>query len=109
MGFSRRSGQKTLRERVSLSGIGVHGGKPVSIALCPADPDSGISFLRPNLPGSDVEIPALAALVGVGVDNALIEIDGPEVPVMDGSAAVFVDAINQVGLVVQTAPKRFLK
>jgi UDP-3-O-[3-hydroxymyristoyl] N-acetylglucosamine deacetylase len=138
MNFSRRSGQKTLRERVSLSGIGVHGGKPVSVTLCPADADSGISFLRTNLPGSpDVEIPALAghvgsselctvlgdsrgasvatvehllaALVGVGVDNALIEIDGPEVPVMDGSAAVFVDAIDQVGLVVQRAPKRFLK
>jgi UDP-3-O-[3-hydroxymyristoyl] N-acetylglucosamine deacetylase len=138
MKFSKRSGQKTLRSRVSLSGIGVHSGRPVSISLCPADPDSGISFLRTNLPGCpDIEIPALAArigstelctvlgdprgasvatvehllaaLVGMGVDNVVVEIDGPEVPVMDGSARAFVDAVDRAGLVVQTAPKRFLK
>ena len=138
MGPTKERGQKTLRGRVSLSGIGVHSGLPVSISICPADADSGIAFLRTNLPGSpDIEIPArsgavaatelctvlgdpkgasvatvehlLAALAGLGIDNALIEIDGPEVPVMDGSARAFVDAIDQVGLQAQGAPRRFIR
>lgn len=131
-------GQRTLNGRVSLSGIGVHGGRPVSITLCPAAPDSGFSFLRTDLPGgTEVEIPArssavgstelctvlgdpggifvatvehlLSALVGSGADNAVVEIDGPEVPVMDGSAEPFLDAIESVGLIEQKAPKRVLR
>lgn len=138
MSLGKERGQKTLKGRVSLAGIGVHSGAPVSISLCPADTDSGIIFLRTNLPNSpDIEIPArsgavgstelctvlgdprgacvatvehlLGALAGLGIDNALIEIDGPEVPVMDGSARVFVDAIDQVGLVAQNAPRRFIR
>ena len=138
MGFPNSRGQKTLKERVRLSGIGVHSGKPVGIALCPADEDSGITFLRTNLAGRpDSEIPAradaigatelctvlddgrgasvatvehlLSALVGLGIDNCLIEIDGPEVPVMDGSAEHFVDAIDRAGLLVQKAAKRFIR
>jgi UDP-3-O-[3-hydroxymyristoyl] N-acetylglucosamine deacetylase len=138
MGFSRSLGQRTLKERVSVSGIGVHTGQPVEITLCPAGRNSGIAFLRTNVPGaSDIEIPAradavgatelctvlgdpkglcvatvehlLAAFVGLGVDNALVEIDGPEVPVMDGSARVFVDAIDQAGIAVQKAPKRHIR
>ena len=138
MGLSKRRGQKTLKERANLSGIGVHSGKPVSISICPADADSGISFVRTGVPGSpDVEIPArhsavgstelctvlgdprgvfvatvehlLAALVGLGIDNATIEIDGAEVPVMDGSAEAFVDAIDRAGILVQNAPKRYLR
>jgi UDP-3-O-[3-hydroxymyristoyl] N-acetylglucosamine deacetylase len=138
MVLSRSRGQITLKDRVSLSGVGVHSGTPVGIAICPSDPDTGISFLRTNVPGSpDVEIPALAghvgstelctvlgdpagacvgtvehllaALVGMGVDNAVIEIDGPEVPIMDGSARAFVDAIERAGLVAQAARKRFIK
>ena len=130
--------QRTLRERVTVSGIGVHCGRPVSVAICPADPDAGIRFIRTDLPGSaEVEIPAhisavgatelctvltapsgqsvatvehlLAALMGLGVDNALVEIEGPEVPVMDGSAEIFVDAIDQTGLMVQGAARRFLR
>jgi UDP-3-O-[3-hydroxymyristoyl] N-acetylglucosamine deacetylase len=108
------------------------------MTICPADPDTGVSFLRTNLPNSpDVEIPArstavgstelctvlgdpngasvatvehlLAALAGLSIDNAVIEIDGPEVPVMDGSAHSFVDAIDQVGIVAQSAPRRFIR
>jgi UDP-3-O-[3-hydroxymyristoyl] N-acetylglucosamine deacetylase len=138
MAGSKQRGQRTLKRRVTLSGIGVHSGSPVSITLCPADAGSGISFLRTNVPNSpDIEIPArsaavgstelctvlgdpngasvatvehlLAAFMGLGVDNALIEIDGPEVPVMDGSARDFVDAIDQVGIVAQGAPRRFIR
>lgn len=132
------SAQQTLKARITLSGVGVHGGKPVSMTLCPTDPGNGISFLRTNVPGQpDREIPAtsdfvgatelctvlgdphgagvatvehlMAALVGLGVDNCLIEIDGPEVPVMDGSAAAFVEAIDQVGLASQRAARRALR
>jgi UDP-3-O-[3-hydroxymyristoyl] N-acetylglucosamine deacetylase len=138
MSLSSRRGQRTLKQRVSLSGIGVHSGQPASETLCPAEPDSGVSFLRTNVPGApDIEIRAvashvgstelctvlgdpagvcvatiehlLAALVGLGVDNVLIEIDGPEVPVMDGSARAFVAAIDEVGLTVQNSPKRFVR
>jgi len=138
MGFSRDRGQRTLKTRVALSGIGVHSGKPVSITLCPADPDSGINFVRVDCGGSpEVEIPAranavgatelctvlgdprsicvatvehlLAAFAGLGVDNAVVEIDGPEVPVMDGSARDFVDAIDQAGIAVQKAPRRIIR
>ena len=129
--------QTTLKKRVRLSGIGVHSGKPVEIALCPADADSGIAFLRTNIPNTpDVEIPAranavgstelctvlgdpagasvatvehlLAAFAGLGIDNALVEIDGPEVPVMDGSASAFVDAIDRAGTRTQRASRRFI-
>jgi UDP-3-O-[3-hydroxymyristoyl] N-acetylglucosamine deacetylase len=138
MGFSKNLRQKTLKQRIGLSGIGVHSGKPVSITLCPADADSGISFLRTNTPHRpDTEIPALAqavgatelstvlgdpsgvcvatvehllaAFAGLGVDNALVEIDGAEVPVMDGSARAFVEAIDQAGTIMQSAPRRFLR
>jgi UDP-3-O-[3-hydroxymyristoyl] N-acetylglucosamine deacetylase len=123
---------------VSLSGIGVHSGAPAKITLCPADPDSGIVFLRGNIPNSpDVEIAArsqaigstelctvlgdpkgasvatvehlLAAFSGLGIDNAAIEIDGPEVPVMDGSAGAFVDAIDRAGVRRQDAPRRYIR
>jgi UDP-3-O-[3-hydroxymyristoyl] N-acetylglucosamine deacetylase len=138
MNSAKDRGQRTLKERVSLSGIGVHSGAPVSVTLSPADAGSGVSFLRVNLPDSpDVEIPArsdavgstelctvlgdprgasiatvehlLAALAGLGIDNCLIEIDGPEVPVMDGSARDFVEAIDQAGTVAQNAPRRMLR
>ncbi len=138
MAGSKERGQRTLRRRTTLSGIGVHSGSPVSVTLCPADVNSGISFLRTHLPNSpDIEIPArfnsvgstelctvlgdpkgasvatvehlLAAFAGLGIDNAVIEIDGPEVPVMDGSACDFVDAIDQVGIVAQGAPRRFIR
>lgn len=138
MGFSKERGQRTLGKRVCLSGIGVHSGTPVTMTLHPADPGTGITFLRFGASGAaDVEIPArwnavgstelctvlgdpngvcvatvehlLAALLGVGIDNCLVEIDGPEVPVMDGSARDFVEALDQAGAAVQSAPRRFLR
>ncbi|HWG04662.1 MAG TPA: UDP-3-O-acyl-N-acetylglucosamine deacetylase [Beijerinckiaceae bacterium] len=129
--------QTTLRTRVCLDGTGVHSNSPVRLALHPSDANSGIVFLRTGLPGNrDHLIEAnwsrvsmtelctvigepshsvatvehlLAALRGLGVDNALIEIDGPEVPIMDGSAADFVEAIDQAGIVELAATRRYLK
>jgi UDP-3-O-[3-hydroxymyristoyl] N-acetylglucosamine deacetylase len=129
--------QTTLASEISLTGTGVHSGAPVNIALCPADGDTGIRFLLSNHHADGTEIAAnqqsvtgvtlctvlgdghgasiatvehlLAALRGLGVDNALIEIDSTEVPIMDGSAARFVEAIDEVGLAELEAPRRFLK
>jgi UDP-3-O-[3-hydroxymyristoyl] N-acetylglucosamine deacetylase len=129
--------QTTLASEISLTGTGVHSGAPVSIVMCPADGDSGLRFLLSNGHADGTEIAAdqqcvtgvtlstvlgdgngasiatvehlLAALRGLGVDNALIEIDSCEVPIMDGSAAQFVDAIDEVGLTELEAPRRFLK
>ena len=130
--------QTTLRQRVELRGVGVHCNRPVTLALVPADADNGIVFERGGLPGgrsicveanwSKVSMTRLctvigvgvegsistvehlmAALSGLGVDNATIEIDGPEMPIMDGSAAAFVEAIDRAGIVTLAAPRRYLK
>src|SRR3974390_3547354 len=130
--------QTTLRHQVAVSGIGVHSGLPFSLTLHPADGDSGIVFQRIAAEGSiEREIRAdvravtatefatvlgdakgplcstaehlLAALRGLYVDNVVVEIDGPEVPIMDGSAAAFVDAIDQAGLTARALPRRFIE
>jgi UDP-3-O-[3-hydroxymyristoyl] N-acetylglucosamine deacetylase len=130
--------QTTLRHRATLAGVGVHSASPAQLVLQPADVDSGIAFLRTGLPGgrerlleakrSNVTHTALctmlgdasgasvstvehllAALSGLQIDNVLIEIDGPETPIMDGSAADFVSAIDQAGSVQQSRSRRYLK
>lgn len=130
--------QTTIRERVEISGHGVHTGIPATIALQPADAGQGIVFVRGNLGnGRDRIIEAthhqvspselctmigdpnagavatiehlLSALAGLGVDNAIVEIDGPEVPIVDGSAWPFVEAIESVGIVHLSKLRRFLK
>ncbi|AXS41330.1 UDP-3-O-acyl-N-acetylglucosamine deacetylase [Breoghania sp. L-A4] len=130
------SKQQTLADQIRLSGIGVHSGEPASLTLYPADENTGIVFVRTGADGSEVEIDAIwsavsatalctvigkksasvctiehlmAALRGLGVDNVLVELDGDEVPVMDGSAIQFVDAIDQVGLVKQAALRRYIR
>lgn len=133
----RAARQTTLREQVTISGIGVHSGLPVNLTLNPADADTGILFSRTDADGGEREVRAdyravtatelatvlgdesgvlcstaehiLAALRGLGVDNALVEIDGPEVPIMDGSAASFVDAIDQVGIKTLSKARRYIK
>ncbi len=127
--------QHTLKKTITFSGIGLHSAKDVRMELRPAAPDTGIVFFR-KTPGGVVEIPALtdyvvdtslattigrdgvtvgtvehlmAALAGLGVDNAQVHIDGPEVPAMDGSAAPFVRAIKTAGLKVQKRARRFIK
>lgn len=130
--------QTTLADRVEISGLGVHSAAPARIVIHPADPDSGIVFLRTGLPGgrerliearwSNVRQTSLctvigdatgatiatvehlmAALSGLHIDNALIEIDGPETPIMDGSALQFVEAIDSAGLVTQSRRRRYIK
>jgi UDP-3-O-[3-hydroxymyristoyl] N-acetylglucosamine deacetylase len=134
----KQSQQTTLRVAVSLSGVGVHSGDEVKIVLHPAEAGHGIAFLRTGLPGGydriidarhlavtatelctvigDRESGAvatiehlMAALAGLGVDNVLVEIDGPEVPILDGSAAPFIEAIDQAGIVALNASRRYLK
>lgn len=134
--INRIDRQTTVADQVSLTGIGVHSGKPASITILPADAGTGIVFQRTD--NSDAaEMPALwnrvtqtslqtvlgnpadngmstvehlmAALFGLGIDNALIEIDGPEMPIMDGSSAAFVEAIDQAGIKHLDRGRRYLK
>ncbi len=126
--------QGTVARPVEIEGIGLHSGAPAAIRIMPASDDHGIEFVRRDL---DAEpIPAahaflrgsslattlargpenrvatvehlLSALHGLGIDNALIEVQGPEVPIMDGSALPFVEGILRVGIARFAAPRRFL-
>src|SRR4051794_38638254 len=134
MKFSR---QTTLRSQATVTGVGVHSGLPVQLTLGPAPIDAGFIFVGIRLDGSEREMRAsaksvistefatvlgdregplvstaehvLAALRGMGIDNATIEIQGPEVPIMDGSAAAFVEAIDRAGILTQSAPRRFIQ
>lgn len=124
--------QRTLRFKAAVEGVGLHSGKTVRLELQPAPADSGVVFVRTDLPHA-VEIPArsefvvdttlnttlgrgearvgtvehlLAALYGLGVDNVRVLVDGPEVPVLDGSAQVFVKLLEETGLRSQKAPRK---
>src|SRR5262249_27074462 len=138
-GWSMKGGrQTTLRDHTALTGVGVHSGLPVTLTFHPADAGTGLRFIRTRVDGRrECEIPAdmdavtatefatvlgdasgplastaehvLAALSGLGVDNAVVEIDGPEAPIMDGSAAPFVAAIDQVGLETLDQPRRHIR
>lgn len=129
--------QRTLADGASCTGIGIHSGKPAQINLLPAAADSGIVFVRTDLPGRRSPIAAhvanaselvlcttirnargdsvatvehlMAAFAGLGLDNAVVEIDGPEVPIMDGSAAKFCALIESAGLVCQGVPRRHIR
>src|SRR5665213_625796 len=100
--------QTTLRDHIAVSGIGVHSGSPVTLTLHPADDDTGIVFQRVSADGA-TEREMLAALRGLHVDNVVVEIDGPEVPIMDGSAAAFVEALDQAGLTTRALPRRYIE
>jgi len=127
--------QRTLKSLVRASGVGLHTGQKVRIALSPAPPDTGIVFRRIDLP-SPVDLPARAELVGearlastlikgavkihtvehlmsalsgLGIDNAFVDLDAPELPIMDGSASPYALLLQQAGLEEQAAPKRFLR
>ncbi|MBM4287933.1 MAG: UDP-3-O-acyl-N-acetylglucosamine deacetylase [Deltaproteobacteria bacterium] len=125
--------QQTIKRRVSCQGIGIHSGRPVQLVIHPAPANSGLNFVRADLPGAPV-IPArssrvvdsslattlgsqeayvstvehlLGALAGLGVDNARIEVSGPEVPILDGSAASFVSLLKQAGFKTLRWPRAF--
>jgi UDP-3-O-[3-hydroxymyristoyl] N-acetylglucosamine deacetylase len=129
--------QNTLRQKVRIDGVGLHSGARVRMELCPAPQDFGIVFERSDVLGLDARIPArwdhvvasrlctlirndagvsvstiehvMAALAGCGVQNALIRVDGPEAPIMDGSARPFVQAILRAGLQPQGGVLRALR
>ena len=126
--------QKTLREEISLSGIGLHTGKEVVLTMKPAKENTGFVFVRTDLEGcpqveadanyvtttdrgttlekSGVKIHTcehvLAALVGMDLDNVILEMNNAEPPIMDGSSKFFVEAVEKVGVVEQEVPREYL-
>src|SRR5271169_820768 len=127
--------QRTLKKSIKTTGVGLHTGTRVDLTLRPAPPDSGIVFHRVDLPHA-VAIPAhashvgdtrlssslekdgaristvehlMSALAGLGIDNLHVDVAGPELPIMDGSAGPFVFLLQSAGIEEQSAPKRYLK
>lgn len=127
--------QRTLKSIVKATGVGLHGGRKVQLVLRPAAPDAGIVFHRVDLEPS-VDLPAdpysvcdtrmcsglerdgakvgtvehlMSALAGLGVDNLHVDVDAPEIPILDGSAGPFVFLVQSAGIEEQAAPKRFLR
>lgn len=127
--------QRTLKNVIKATGVGLHTGEKVYLTLRPAAANTGIVFRRVDLP-EPVEIPAspqnvgettlsttlvkgpvkistvehlLSALAGLGIDNAYVDVSAPEVPIMDGSAGPFVFLIQSAGVEEQNAPKRFIR
>ena len=127
--------QRTLKNTIRATGVGLHSGEKVYLTLKPAPADTGIVFCRTDL-DPVVQIPALAgnvgkttmsttlvkgdvkvdtvehllsAMAGLGIDNAYVELSAPEVPIMDGSAGPFVFLIQSAGLQEQEVPKKFIR
>ena len=128
--------QKTVSQKISFNGVGIHTGKKVNLNILPASPNTGITFKRIDLKTNNIIYPNYAnvvdttlcttisneygakvstiehlmgALYGIGIDNAFIEIDADEVPIMDGSAKLFVNKINEVGLKFSDQPIKIIK
>ena len=128
--------QKTVKSEIKVNGVGLHSGKEVSLKIKPASVNSGITFIRTDLKSNNVIIPhvnnvcsavlcttisneygikistlehLMGALFGLGIDNALIEINNEEVPIMDGSAKVFVNKILDVGIEIYDAPIKVIR
>ena len=128
-------GQRTLKNSIRATGVGLHTGTKIFMTLRPAEPDTGIVFRRVDLPGSP-EVRAfaknvgetmlgttlvmgeakvstvehlLSAIAGLGIDNAIVEVSAAEVPIMDGSAGPFVFLLQSAGIAEQAVPKRFVR
>jgi len=128
--------QKTINKDITFNGVGLHGGLEVTMTLKPAVPNSGIIFKRTDLKKNNIIIPnifnvssalfcttisneegvsvstlehLMGALFGLGIDNALIEIDNYEVPILDGSAKIFVEEILKVGIKTSSVPIKVIK
>ncbi|MER9891490.1 UDP-3-O-acyl-N-acetylglucosamine deacetylase [Mesorhizobium sp. M0119] len=136
MGIILHDYQTTLKSRATLTGIGVHSGTPVTVHFLPADADTGVVFQLSNASGTHEfralvsEVGAtdlctmlgdpqgehiatvehlMATLFGLGIDNLVIEIDGHEVPILDGSAVMFVEAIDQAGIETLPVKRRYIR
>ena len=129
--------QHTLAGAAIFAGVGLHTGQHVRVAVRPAPTDSGVVFVRTDIRDRDNRLPALgeavvqtrlgtvlgnaagvtvstvehlmAAMCALGVDNAIVELDGPEVPIMDGSSQPFVELLDHAGLRRQEAPRRYIE
>ncbi len=129
--------QKTVKKSISLDGIGLHSGKNVKIKILPAEPNSGIIFKRVDLEeGKNLIYPdifnvssavlcttisnefgakvstiehLMGSMFGLGIDNALIEIDNEEVPILDGSGKIFVEKILNAGIMISNNPIKVIK
>ena len=128
--------QKTINKNLTFQGVGLHSGLVVTMTIKPAEPNTGILFKRIDLKENNIIIPnifnvssavfcttisnetgvsvstiehLMGALYGLGIDNALIEIDNQEVPILDGSAKLFVEAISEVGIKNSNAPIKIIK
>ena len=128
--------QKTISKNVTIEGVGLHSGKKASLTLKPADPNTGIVFKRVDISKNNIILPdvynvssavlcttisneygvkvstiehLMGALFGLGIDNALIEIDNEEVPILDGSGKIFVEKIKDVGISVSEKPIKVIK
>ena len=128
--------QKTLNKSISFSGVGLHSGKKVNLTIHPSEPNTGIVFKRTDVLNDNIIIPnvfnvsnalfcttisnenglsvstiehLMGAFYGIGIDNALIEIDNQEVPILDGSAKLFVDKISEVGIKTSNVPIKVIK
>ncbi|MBC7615795.1 MAG: bifunctional UDP-3-O-[3-hydroxymyristoyl] N-acetylglucosamine deacetylase/3-hydroxyacyl-ACP dehydratase [Pedobacter sp.] len=125
--------QKTIKSEVSVKGVGLHTGANVTLTFCPAPDNHGFKFQRIDLPGAPI-IDAdcdnvsdtargttlsqngasvstvehvMASLVGMDLDNVLIKLDGPEAPIMDGSAILFVEALEEIGIIAQSTDREY--
>ncbi len=128
--------QKTIKSEVCFNGVGLHSGKPANICIKPASPNTGIMFKRTDLNKDNIILPSfvnvtntslnttisnesgvkvstiehlMGALFGLGIDNALVEIDNEEVPILDGSAKEFIEKIVSTGLSVSSSPIKIIK
>lgn len=125
--------QKTIRKRTVVHGIGIHSGDPCTLTFRPAPADTGVYFIRTDLPGSpSLKVSAknvqatshqttiggekfsvatiehcVSALSALRIDNIFIELDGPEIPICDGSAGAFLKALLDVGIVEQDQPRKY--
>ena len=128
--------QKTIKKQINFEGVGLHSGKLVNISLKPAEPNTGVVFKRVDLESNNLIYPnfenvtntqlnttisnnfgvrvstiehLMGALFGLGIDNILIEIDNEEVPILDGSAKLFIEKLKNVGLSISNSPIKIIK
>ncbi|MDB4082067.1 UDP-3-O-acyl-N-acetylglucosamine deacetylase [Candidatus Pelagibacter sp.] len=128
--------QKTVKDQIKFNGVGLHNGNKVNLVIKPAEPNTGIIFKRVDLKKDNIVVPNLfnvssavfcttvsnesgvnistiehlmGALYGLGIDNALVELDNDEVPILDGSAKLFVEAITKTGIEISDAPIKIIK